>query len=72
STVAILRCVGAADHHTTHQRRACKREGNPHIGLTTDIGSGIANPAKRSATRPKVARNPLIINKTRFQTVEDE
>ena len=53
STVAILRCVGAADHHTTHRRRACKREGNPHIGLTTDIGSGIANPAKRSATRQK-------------------
>jgi len=38
STVAILRCVGAADHHTTHRRRACKRKGKPRIGLTSNIG----------------------------------
>ena len=67
-----LRRRPAADHHTPHRRRDRKREGNPRIDLTTDIGSGIANPAKRSATRPKSARNSLIINKTRSQTVEDE
>ncbi|MCY4167862.1 MAG: hypothetical protein OXE82_06235 [Rhodobacter sp.] len=74
STVAILRCVEARLPITI--RRIDDR--GPQTGRKAPhwpngrYRAGHGESHKRSATRPKSVRNPLTINKTKFQTVDDK